>query len=63
MTRIEIQKLLDLSVAEKMELAQMLWQSIEPAEEAGLLAIPVWQRQILDERLADLEQHPDAEQA
>jgi putative addiction module component (TIGR02574 family) len=62
MTRIEMQKLLELPVPEKMELAQMLWQSIEPEEEARFLAIPAWQRQILDERLADLEQHPEAEQ-
>jgi len=62
MRRAEIQKLLELPVAEKIELAQMLWESIEPEEEAGFLAIPGWQREILDERLADLEAHPNDEQ-
>jgi len=40
----------------------MLWESIEPEKEAGFLAIPLWQRKILDERLSDLERHPDDEQ-
>ncbi len=62
MRRAEIEKLLELPVAEKIELAQMLWESIEPEDEAGFLAIPGWQRQILDERLADLEEHPENEQ-
>jgi putative addiction module component (TIGR02574 family) len=62
MRRVEIQKLLELPVAEKIELAQMLWESIEPEDEAGFLAIPDWQRQILDERLTDLAEHPDDEQ-
>jgi len=30
---------------------------------AGFLTVPGWQRQILDERLADLNKHPDDEQA
>jgi putative addiction module component (TIGR02574 family) len=62
MRRAEIQKLLELPVADKIELAQMLWESIEPEEEADFLAIPGWQRQILNDRLADLEKHPDDEQ-
>lgn len=62
MRRAEVQKLLELPVAEKIELAQMLWESIEPEEEASFLAIPGWQRRILDERLADLEEHPEDEQ-
>lgn len=40
----------------------MLWESLEPEEEVSFLAIPGWQSQILDERLADLEKHPDDEQ-
>lgn len=35
---------------------------IEPEEEAGFFALPAWQRQVLDERLADLERHPEDEQ-
>ena len=62
MTRATLQKLLELPAAEKIELAQMLWESIEPEEEAGFLAIPGWQRQILDERLADLDQNPEDEE-
>lgn len=62
MTRAEMKKLLELPVVEKMELAQLLWDSIEPEEEAGFLALPAWQRQVLDERLADLERHPEDEQ-
>ena len=62
MRKAELQKLLDLPAAEKIELAQMLWESIEPDEEAGFLTIPGWQRHILNERLADLDQHPEDEQ-
>lgn len=62
MRKADLQKLLELPVAEKIELAQMLWESIEPEEETGFLAIPRWQRQILDERLADLKRYPDDEQ-
>lgn len=62
MTRAEIQKLLDLPVDEKIELAQMLWESVEPEDEVRFLAIPDWQRRILDERLADLDRNPDDEQ-
>lgn len=40
----------------------MLWESIEPEEEVGFLTIPGWQKQILDERLADIEKHPEDEQ-
>jgi putative addiction module component (TIGR02574 family) len=61
MTRADLQKLLELPAAEKIELAQMLWESLEPGEEA-CLSIPEWQKKILDERLSDLEQHPDDEQ-
>jgi putative addiction module component (TIGR02574 family) len=62
MRRADLQKLLELPPAEKIELAQMLWESLDPEEEADCLSIPGWQRQILDERLADLEKHPDDEQ-
>jgi putative addiction module component (TIGR02574 family) len=62
MTRAEIQKLLDLPADEKIELAQMLWESVEPEDEVRFLAIPGWQARILDERLADLDRNPDDEQ-
>ena len=57
-----MKKLLELPAAEKMELAQTLWESLEPEDETAFLAIPDWQRQVLDERLADIERHPDDEQ-
>ena len=40
----------------------MLWESVEPEDEVRFLAIPDWQARILDERLADLDRHPDDEQ-
>lgn len=58
----EIQKLLALPVDERIELAQILWESVEPEEEVRFLPIPEWQRQILDERLADLDRNPGDEQ-
>jgi putative addiction module component (TIGR02574 family) len=62
MKNAEIRRLLELPVTERMELAQILWESVEPEDEASFLPIPAWQRQILDERLADLERNPDDEQ-
>ena len=62
MNRSEIRKLLELPADEKMELAQILWESVEPEDEARFLSIPDWQRQILDERLADIDRNPDDEQ-
>lgn len=57
-----MKKLLELPAAEKMELAQTLWESIEPEEEVAFLSIPDWQRRVLDERLADIERNPEDEQ-
>jgi putative addiction module component (TIGR02574 family) len=62
MKSAEIQKLLELPPTERMELAQILWESVEPEDEARFLSIPEWQRQILDERLADIERNPGDEQ-
>ncbi len=62
MKSTELQKLLDLPVAERMELAQILWESVEPEDEVRFLSIPDWQRRILDERLADIERNPADEQ-
>lgn len=59
MTRCDLQKLLDLPADEKMQLAELLWQSVEPDKEARFLAIPDWQRRILDERLAEMDRNPD----
>lgn len=62
MKKAEIEKLLELPVAERIELAQILWESVEPEDEARFLSIPDWQTRILDERLADLDRNPDDEQ-
>ena len=62
MKTAEIRKLLELPLDERLELAQILWESVEPENEARFLAIPDWQRRILDERLADIECNPAAEQ-
>lgn len=62
MNRAEIRKLLELPANEKLELAQILWESVEPEDEAHFLSIPDWQRQVLDERLADIDRNPDDEQ-
>ena len=62
MKSAEIRRLLDLPVTERMELAQILWESVDPEDEVRFLSIPDWQRRILDERLADIERNPTDEQ-
>ena len=62
MKSAEIQKLLELPVDERMELAQILWESVEPEDETRFLSIPDWQRRILDDRLANIERNPNDEQ-
>jgi len=62
MKSAEIQKLLELPADERMELAQILWESVEPEDETRFLAIPDWQRRVLDERLANIERNPNDEQ-
>lgn len=54
--------LLNLPPEERLEIAQVLWESVEPEDEVRFLSIPAWQRRILDERLADLRENPDDEQ-
>ena len=51
-----------LSIPERIALAQALWDSVEPEDEVRFLSLPDWQRVILEERLADLERHPEDEQ-
>ena len=56
MTRLEIQKTaLELPPRERQELAETLWASLE-RESAPL---PDWQRQLIDDRLAALENKPE----
>lgn len=48
-----------LSVAQRLQLVEAIWDSI--AEDAGLEALPLTtaEQALLDERLADLDAHPD----
>jgi putative addiction module component (TIGR02574 family) len=62
MTKEDVDKLLKLPAEERLEIAQALWDSVEPEDEVRFLALPDWQRPILEERLADLDRHPDDEQ-
>lgn len=56
MTKAEIQQqALELPAAERQELAEALWESLE----AEPVQIPHWQRRLLDERLKALEEHPE----
>jgi len=56
MTKAEIQQqALELPTAERQELAEALWESLE----AEPVQIPEWQRHLLDERLTAPEEHPE----
>jgi putative addiction module component (TIGR02574 family) len=48
----------DLDVDQQIEYVQALWDRIAAKESA--VPVPEWHREILDERLADLEAHPEA---
>ncbi len=62
MTRQVVDELLQLSAEERLEIAQVLWESVEPEDEVRYLSLPDWQRQIVRERLADLYRNPGDEQ-
>ena len=48
----------DLSVDEKIDYVQSLWDRIAATPET--IPVPEWHREILDERLKDLEANPNA---
>ena len=48
----------ELKIDEQIEYVQALWDRIAAKED--LVAVPNWHREILDERLADLQANPDA---
>jgi putative addiction module component (TIGR02574 family) len=48
----------DLSVEEKIDYVQSLWNRI--AASPDTIPVPDWHREILDERLKDLEANPQA---
>ena len=47
-----------LSIEEKIEYVQSLWDRI--ASDVDKVPLTEWQRQLLDERLNDLEKNPEA---
>ena len=47
-----------LSIEEKIEYVQSLWDRI--AADAESVPLTEWQRELLDERLADLDENPEA---
>lgn len=56
MTKAEIQQqALELPPEEREELASALWESLE----AEPTALPDWQRRLLDQRLASLDENPE----
>lgn len=59
---IDVKELLKLPAEERLEIAQVLWESVEPEDEVHFVSIPEWQSKILKERLEDLESNPDDEQ-
>jgi putative addiction module component (TIGR02574 family) len=59
LTKAEIES---LSPQERLALIDELWQSLDEASaqsDSGGDTIPEWQRRILDERLLDLDEHPE----
>ena len=48
----------DLNIDEQIEYVQALWDRIAAKEDQ--VPVPNWHREILDERLADLQSNPDA---
>lgn len=57
MTRAELQDAaLALPAEDRQELAEVLWESLEPDSEP----LPAWQRRLLDQRLKAFDENPDA---
>ena len=55
-----LEKAKRLSVEERIELAEALWDTIAEDADAGVLPISESHRVELDRRLADFEAHPEA---
>ena len=58
MSGMTLEELKKLSVSERLELLEKVWESLEAAPEA--LPLTDAQRQELDRRVDDLERNPDA---
>lgn len=48
----------ELSIDEKIEYVQSLWDHI--SADAATVPVPAWQKEMLEERLAELDAHPDS---
>lgn len=48
----------EMSIDEKIEYVQSLWDLI--SADAATVPVPAWQKEILEERLAELEANPDS---
>ena len=48
----------DLTAEDQIEYVQALWDRIAAHE--GRVPVPNWHREVIDERLADLQAHPSA---
>lgn len=56
MNRVLVAEILELPVAERMQLVEAIWDSISAAPES--LPLTQWQREELDRRLAEYEADP-----
>jgi putative addiction module component (TIGR02574 family) len=53
MTKLEIkQQIMELPEAERLEIADAVWESLSDPDS---LPLPLWQRDLLDERLASID--------
>ena len=57
MSSVDIQEILKLSVAERLELVEAIWDSIVDAPES--LPVTAAQKQELERRLAEYQKNPD----
>lgn len=58
MTKAQLKsEALQLPVEERLEIAEAIWESLETAVDQP--SLPDWQREILDERLAEDDANPD----
>jgi putative addiction module component (TIGR02574 family) len=59
MTKSQLRhEILQLSVEERLELAESIWESLEEGAEQP--SLPEWQQRILEERIAADDADPDA---
>jgi len=49
-----------LTIAERVELVEAIWNSIPAAADATMLPVPEAHKRVVDERLAEIEANPSA---